>query len=114
LVGSIVGWKELFSVTKDQYTKFELWTFVVAGIFVISLLPIAWILARDFQQRSLNYLVIILGMALGWLIGIVLQPFTSAEAGQFNTYAAAITTFLGGYGAGKLDDLIKYIFDPQN
>lgn len=53
-------------------------------------------------------------MSLGWLLGIVLQPFTSGEAGKFVTYAGAISAFVTGYGAGKLDDLIKYIFNPQN
>jgi hypothetical protein len=113
-IGYLVGWNKLFPDTSNQYKIFELWTFVVAGIFSIFLLPIAWLLAKDFQDRSINYLVILFGMSLGWLIGIVLQPFTSAEAGQFNTYAASISAFLGGYGAGKLDDLIKYIFNPQN
>ena len=107
----------LFPSKRNEYTIFELWTFIFAGIFSILLFVVAWVHEDNSQNRwtnrSTNYLVVFLGMSLGWLLGIVLQPFTSGEAGKFITYAGAISVFFTGYGAGKLDDLIKYIFNPQ-
>jgi hypothetical protein len=104
----------LFPSQSNQYTIFELWTVIFAGIFSLSLLVVAWVHDKTAPDRSTNYLVVFFGMSLGWLLGIVLEPFTSGEAGKFVTYAGAITPFFTGYGAGKLDDLVKYIFNPQN
>lgn len=101
-----------------EFTIFQSWTYLFAVLFFILLFAIASIHAVDpsnkWPNRSTNYLVVILGASLGWLLGIVLEPFTSREAGKFVTYAGAISAFFTGYGAGKLDDLIKYIFNPQN
>jgi Putative Ig domain len=104
----------LFPTQSNQYTIFELWTVIFAGIFAVSLLVVAWVHDENAPDRSTNYLVVFSGMSLGWLLGIVLEPFTSGEAGKFVTYAGVISAFFTGYGAGKLDDLVKYIFNPQN
>jgi outer membrane protein OmpA-like peptidoglycan-associated protein len=102
----------------DQYIIFKIFTIICAIPFYVILVIVAWIHVDDPQNkgpnRSTNYLAGLLGASLGWLLGIVLEPFTSGEAGKFITYAGAISTFFAGYGAGKLDDLIKYIFNPQN
>jgi hypothetical protein len=111
-------WVKTFLSGNNQYKIFEQWTFVFASIFAIFLFVVAWVheddLQNRWQNRSTNYLVVFLGVSLGWLLGIILQPFTSGEAGKFVTYAGAISAFFTGYGAAKLDDLIKYIFSPQN
>jgi hypothetical protein len=101
----------------DPYWKFRISTFIVAGLVSFLLLFVAWFHDKgkgNARNITTNYLVVGLGMSLGWLLGIVLQPFTSGEAGKFVAYAGAISAFLTGYGAGKLDDLVKYIFNPQN
>jgi hypothetical protein len=63
---------KLFPSDYNQYTIFELWTFVFAAIFSVFLLVVAWVHIDDpqnrWQNRSTNYLVVFLGMSLGWAI----------------------------------------------
>ena len=64
---------------EHHYTNFEYTTFAAAGIVTIALFFICWKESNISRDRAVNFLVGFLGMSVGWLIGIVLQPFTEKE-----------------------------------
>ena len=45
------------------------------------------------------------GLALGWVLGIVISPSTKDEASEFSMVTKAISTFITGYALGYLKDL---------
>jgi hypothetical protein len=68
----------------------------------------------ECAERAQNVLVALFGLAVGWLVGIALCPLTKDEGALFAGYASAVSAFVTGYAAGKVDDLVKYLLYPQN
>jgi outer membrane protein OmpA-like peptidoglycan-associated protein len=102
-------------------TAFEIFTWIFAAIIAGFVVYFCYTMCErneygkvDPQSRAINFLVAFLGMSVGWLAGIVLEPFTASEGQRFATYGAALSAFVTGYVAGKADDLVKYGLNPQN
>jgi len=47
------------------------------------------------------------GLALGWVLGIVISPSSKDEASELSLLTKAVSTFLGGYVLGYLKDLTR-------
>jgi hypothetical protein len=45
------------------------------------------------------------GVSLGWVLGVVISPSSTAEASEFSLLTKAVSTFLTGYVLGYLKDL---------
>ncbi len=67
----------------------------------------------DFKASALNLLIVVLGLSLGWLLGILLSPYSGAEEKKFTEYAKAFSIFASGYLVGKVDKVIEALFQPD-
>ena len=67
--------------------------FIVVGVCV-------WF-AWNAPNRVLDVAVILLGLCIGWGIGILASPDTGAQAGLFNQYGKIISGFLTGFLVAK-------------
>jgi hypothetical protein len=89
---------------------------VVSGVFALLMGGTVIYLAVHFStepiESSLNILIVILGLALGWLLGILLSPYDNAEDKKFTMYAKAFGVFASGYLVGKVDKFIEELFNP--
>jgi hypothetical protein len=74
---------------------------------------LAIIISKDGQNFVLSEALILFGASLGWLIEILVSPYTNEERDQFSTYVGAVATFASGYLAAKADDLIATSLSPD-
>ena len=81
-------------------------SFVLAAIIALILLRIEWVL-----KDSLAWLSLALGLAGGWVAGILLAPYQS-EQDRFREYLKVVSAFIAGYGVSKLDRLFELWLDP--
>jgi hypothetical protein len=76
-------------------------------------------LAVDFKAGTtvppltLNVMVVLLGLAFGWLFGILLSPYSEDEKNKFSEYAKAFGVFASGYLVGKTDKVVEELFKPE-
>jgi hypothetical protein len=74
---------------------------------------LSYAMGDDFKASSLNILIVVLGLALGWLLGILLSPYSDTEEKKFTEYAKAFGIFASGYLVGKIDKVIEALFQPD-
>jgi len=74
---------------------------------------LSYAMGDDFKASSLNLLIVVLGLALGWLLGILLSPYSETEEKKFTEYAKAFGVFASGYLVGKVDKVIEALFQPD-
>ena len=55
-----------------------------------------------------------LGVACGWLLGIYISPDTQVEADRFTRLGTAVGSFITGYILSKSDNLLSWVFLPEN
>jgi hypothetical protein len=77
------------------------------------LVYLALVIAELWAQAYMNLALLILGAASGWLVGIVVSPYTKAEETTFSTYTKAFTAFASGYAVAKIDKTVEAIFAPD-
>jgi hypothetical protein len=58
------------------------------------------------------------GLALGWVLGIIISPSSTDEASEFSLVTKAISTFVTGYALGylkdvKLENIQHFLSQPQ-
>lgn len=82
-----------------------------AAAFVLNLILIiaCFFISENIQERSINISVLVLGLALGWLIGVLATPYKGKEEDRFIGYKQAISAFLGGYIISKADNTLAQI-----
>jgi hypothetical protein len=66
----------------------------------------------DRSAVPMNLTVAAMGFAVGWLLGILLSPYSNNEQTRFTTYASAFGVFASGYLLGKTDKVLETILDP--
>ncbi|MCI0513786.1 hypothetical protein L0128_11275 [candidate division KSB1 bacterium] len=64
------------------------------------------------QSIALNLLLVVFGLALGWLLGILVSPYSSREAKKCSEYAKVLGVFVSGYLVAKIDPVIAALFNP--
>src|SRR5688572_20256588 len=84
-------------------------TALFAGLLYFLLAIVGWHLTD--QDRAHTYLVGILGVGLGWMIGILSAPYTEEEKARFGEYTGLLASFLSGYGVSKFDRLFEMSFE---
>lgn len=74
------------------------------GVYLIVLIISAQI---AYDQRDFAYSVAsaTFGLALGWVLGIIISPSSKDEASEFSLLTKAVSTFLTGYVLGYIKDL---------
>jgi MFS family permease len=74
---------------------------------------LSYYVAGDNQSAALNLLIVALGLALGWLLGILLSPYSDEEGKKFTQYAKAFGVFVSGYLVGKIDKVVEEVLKPD-
>ncbi|QDK81224.1 hypothetical protein EXU85_22485 [Spirosoma sp. KCTC 42546] len=83
------------------------WTIITSNfytaVFAGLILWIGYKLGKDDGSYILNWLISLLGVLIGWIIGILATPYDSLESQKFLTIGQSISVFLSGYVISKLD-----------
>lgn len=85
---------------------------VSALLLVGALATLSVVYPTDKTGISFSLLIVVLGLAIGWLLGIVVSPYTKEEKESFTEYAKALGLFVSGYLVGKIDKAVEAIFNP--
>jgi uncharacterized membrane protein len=90
------------------------------GLILAVLAYIAATFHSNAVANSINIVIVLLGVASGWLLGIMVSPYSLDEKENFNAYAKAFGVFASGYLVAKVDKVVEHMFsenfilDPSN
>jgi len=84
------------------------------GVYLI-VLAISAQYATNAMEFAYNVSAATFGLAMGWVLGIIISPSTKDEQSEFSLLTKAISTFLTGYVLGyvkdiKLDQIQHFLF----
>ena len=89
----------------------------LSGIVIVFLYSlIGWLATRVKKEptdMAINFILIILGGAIGWVVGIFLTPYGVGQKAEFAEYASVVALFASGYLVGKVDAAISHLFKPE-
>jgi hypothetical protein len=71
---------------------------------------IIWGVWSQGNSPSLNLLIVVAGLLIGWIVGMLMAPVSKKEEKYFPEYGKAITTFAAGYLVAKADKLFDLYF----
>ena len=81
-----------------------------AGLFALlfggTLLRLCWLFGDTSRALGLNILLCLLGALLGWAVGMLFSPFTTAEATRFKFLGKTIAAFVSGYLLSKFESVV--------
>ncbi len=84
-----------------------------AGFIGVTLVALCFYIEDGLQARALNLTVLVSAAAMGWLVGVLLSPYDAKEKKEFPKYSAAVSAFISGYLASKLDRALEQVFRPE-
>jgi positive regulator of sigma E activity len=91
----------------------KFWLFMSSAMaLLVTLICLSLYFGTTAEASSINLLVVLLGLALGWLLGILASPYSKTEEESFNKYASAFGVFASGYLVGKADRTIDLLLSP--
>lgn len=94
--------------------NYKLWASGIVGVVLGgTVMYLSYAMGDDFKASSLNILIVVCGLVLGWLLGILLAPYSETEAKKFTAYAKAFSVFASGYLIGKIDKVVEALFQPN-
>ncbi len=77
-----------------------------ASVMLIELFLCCLLIAEGSRSDAvINVSIHIFGMALGWVIGTFISPYSEDEENDFSTYAQAASVFVSGYVVGNIDNI---------
>jgi hypothetical protein len=79
---------------------------LVMGLAFIWLLALVYLLSPK-EQANTNYLIVLLGSLLGWVLGLFFSPYDDKEAKAFVSIGQAVSAFISGYVFSKLDRFVE-------
>jgi hypothetical protein len=82
---------------------------VLAGTVIY----LSFLVGDDARATALNLLVVVFGLALGWLLGILVSPYSTKEEQKFSEYAKVFGVFASGYLVAKTDQVIATLLHPD-
>jgi hypothetical protein len=74
------------------------------GVYLI-VLAVSAQFAQDRQDFGYAVAAATAGLALGWIVGIIISPASTDEAAEFSLLTKAVSTLLTGYVLGYLKDV---------
>ena len=90
---------------------------MISGVVILFLYCVlVWLATKVKKSESdvaINIGLLILGGAIGWVIGIFLTPYGEGQKAEFSEYASVIALFVSGYLVGKVDAAISHLFKPE-
>lgn len=93
--------------------NYKLWGSCAAAVLLgLAILILSFFVGAP-AAAPLNVAVIVLGAALGWLLGLLISPYSKREKDSFAIYTSAFGVFASGYLVGKADKVLGTILDPE-
>lgn len=89
--------------------------YIALALLLVLFAGLLWF-AFTYQKGTMSAVLVlsgIIGVAFGWIIGIVASPYTAGEKSAFSEFAKLIYGFVSGYVLSKLDPLISKFLDPK-
>ena len=84
-----------------------------AAALLLSLVALSFLIRQTLQDAYLSLALLVLGLTIGWILGVLSAPYTKKEETQFAAYAKAVSVFISGYLLGKIDRLATDILSPE-
>ena len=85
-------------------------TVISSSLLLFALLYALWRLAPSIGgNTATNQLLIVLGILLGWVVGLLATPFTEVDRQDFAALQKAIYAFMTGYLLSKVDRFLERI-----
>jgi MFS family permease len=88
-------------------------SYIIGATILIAMIIAAFVFPPQKQDSWMSLMLLIAGISVGWIIGIVISPYTTGEKTKFESYMKAVASFLSGYVVAHLNDLIKHIMKPE-
>ena len=96
---------------EKKYGEYGL-TATTSNLVLVPLFCALLFLAYNTGNIVVNYLIIILGAACGWAVGIFYSPYNRVEEDKFSAIGRTISVFVSGYALSKFDRFLeKTLFD---
>ena len=86
--------------------------FAAVAVFLL-LIGLAFVmhLSPKYSEFALSAIVAVTGLTLGWLLGFLASPYTTAEEKRFARYAATISAFFSGYLLSKIEPWLTAVVE---
>ena len=84
-----------------------------ASVCLLALVALCFLIRVNLQDAYLNLALLVLGLIIGWVVGILSAPYTKKEESQFAAYLKAASVFVSGYLLAKIDNLVSKILSPE-
>jgi len=84
-----------------------------ASVLLLGLVALSFLIRQTLQDAYLSLALLVLGLTIGWILGVLSAPYTKKEETQFAAYAKAVSLFISGYLLGKIDRLATDILSPK-
>jgi MFS family permease len=88
-------------------------SYIIGAAILIAMIIAAFVFPPQKQDRWMSLMLLIGGISVGWIIGIIMSPYTAGEKTKFESYMKAVASFLSGYVVAHLNDLIKHIMKTE-
>lgn len=95
--------KELFGENAMSVIMTDL-AAIITGLIIIIL---CFFLGDNLEDYFYNVLITILGMLLGWALGMFFAPYDKTETDKFTAIGQSISAFVSGYVVSKLDRFLE-------
>jgi MFS family permease len=85
---------------------------IAGGVALIAATAVAALFVHpknDPSQYAMTCLIGALGVATGWLIGLLASPYGRVEEKRFSQYAATVSAFLSGYVLSKVEPTLAVV-----
>jgi uncharacterized YccA/Bax inhibitor family protein len=93
------------------------WKIIGSSVFglvlLVALVVLSYFVGETRVPIALNLTVLIFGATGGWIVGIVVSPYSTEEQSRFTALSKAVAVFGSGYLIGKVDKLVEKLLDPS-
>jgi hypothetical protein len=74
-----------------------------------AILIFGYIISPSCKDIAITYTVILLGILLGWLVGMITTPYDHRDGSKIIKFSTLIGTFISGFLLSKLDKVVDVI-----
>jgi hypothetical protein len=83
---------------------------LLVAAFLVVLSFLAWRIGSTDSDRTANFLVVALGVAVGWAVGFLAAPVAKPDPERFAAFGKILSAFLTGYVVSKLGRFMEAAF----
>jgi hypothetical protein len=76
---------------------------------LLALLLLGFWMAETPQETRWNVFAWVLGIPLGWILGVFASPYGSKEKKEFGVYGTLLSGFLSGFVVAKADRVFESV-----